>query len=286
MARNLIHRGMDSRQITVIPNWPDSELVDTRPPAHEPLPMIRPMNTRPPEAMFKDAIDMKFRVLYAGTLGRAHPVDTVLDAAALLQQTHPDVEFVFVGNGPRYAELAAERGRRGLDNVKLLPWQPISRLRPLMESGDVHLITMNPDAAGLLVPSKMYAALAANRPCILVGPEHSEIGRVLNDFGAGAVVAPGDAAFLAHVVRCFREDSQLWYDGREGAAKAGELFKPSESIKLWIERARAVVGLRAPAPEGKRRVLTPANTARPGAALRDAARQGGAVPPSRDDKAA
>jgi glycosyltransferase involved in cell wall biosynthesis len=285
MARALIHRGMDSRHISVIPNWPDSELTDTRAPASEPLPMIRPMNVRPSEELFRDAVDMKFRILYAGTLGRAHPVDTVLDAAALLQQTHPDIEFVFVGNGPRYAALAAERGRRGLDNVKLLPWQPASRLRELMESGDVHLITMNPDAAGLLVPSKMYSALAANRPCILVGPEHSEVGRVLNDFGAGAVVSHGDAPFLAHVIRCFREDSQLWYDGREGAAKAGELFMPSESMKLWLERARAVVGTRA-GGIGAKRILAPANTVRPGAALRKAARPSASQAGDRDDKAA
>ena len=248
MARALIHRGLDSRTLSVIPNWPDRELVETRHPDNGSLPMIRPMNARPADALFRDAVDMKFRVLYAGTLGRAHPVDTVLDAAEILARTNPDIEFVFAGNSGGYEALAAERARRGLENIKLLPRQPSARLRQLMESGDVHLVTMNPDAAGLLVPCKIYAALAASRPCILVGPEHGEAGRVLIDFGAGAVVPQGEAEQLARVVRQFREDSQFWYDAyalRALASASGPNGQPmrffvansfSKSMSLYGER--------------------------------------------------
>ena len=246
MARLLVHRGLDSRVLSVIPNWPDAELSgeqaeETAAPAR-PRTVVRPMNVRPPSALFRDAHDMKFRVLYAGTLGQAHPVDTVLDAAQILQKTHGDIEFVFVGNGPAFERLARERGRRGLENIRLMPWQPADRLRQLMESGDVHLVTMRHEAAGMLVPCKIYSALAAHRPCILVGPEHSEAGRILLDFNAGAVVPQGEAEALADTVRRFREDGDVWFSAQEGARRAGEVFLASESIRAWIERARSVLG--------------------------------------------
>jgi glycosyltransferase involved in cell wall biosynthesis len=249
MARALIHRGLDARTISVIPNWPDRELADGYEAAAE-TPTMHPMMQSPPgkapQNLFRDANDMKFRVLYAGTLGRAHPVETVLGAAQILQKTHRDIEFVFVGNGPQFERLAAERVRRGLDNIKLLPWQPNSSLRALMQSGDVHLVTMRHDAAGLLVPCKLYSALAAGRPCILVGPEHSEAGKVLLDFNAGTVVPQGDAQLLAATIQRFREDGEVWFAAQYGSSQAGSLFLAAESIRAWVERAQSVLG---PAPK-------------------------------------
>ncbi len=244
MARGLMHRGLDSRLLTVIPNWPDPELAKDRPSSESAghMQVTRPMNVKPPESLFRDSCDMKFRVLYAGTLGRAHPVETVLGAAHILQQSHPDIEFVFVGNGPQFERLAAERARRRLENIRLLPWQPADRLRQLMDSGDVHLITMRHEAAGLLVPCKIYAAMAARRPAILVGPEHGEAARLLLDFNAGTVVPQGEPAQLAEAVCRYREDSGVWFAAQEGARRAGEIFLPEESIRAWIERARSVLG--------------------------------------------
>src|SRR5262249_35654055 len=144
------------------------------------------------EELFRDT-EPKFRILYSGNLGRAHPVQTILDAATLLAGTNPEIEFVFVGDGPQFDRLAHERARRGLENIRFLPYQPASRLRELMESGDLHLISMSDRAAGLLVPCKLYSALAVGRPCILVGPAQSEVARIIEDFHAGTVVPQGQA---------------------------------------------------------------------------------------------
>lgn len=250
MARSLTTRGLDPKKISVIPNWPDSELVSGRP---APMPQriavdvsALPVNAKPVEEQIRDRIEQKFRVLYAGNLGAAHPVATILDAAEILQHSHPDIQFVFVGDGPRFEELSSERARRGLDNIKLLPWQPPSRLRALMESGDVHLMSMTPDATGLLSPSKIYAALAIARPCVLVGPSTSEAGRLIEDFGAGRVVPQNDANGLAAAISQFRDDPQAWFNAHEGAQRAGELFVPAGSIEIWLEKAAALVALDQP----------------------------------------
>lgn len=242
MAKHLTHGGLDPRRIAVIPNWPDAELSnpsDTVPQASK---ILNVENARPYSQLFKDT-DPKFRILYAGNMGRAHPVQTILDAAGLLALQYPDIEFVFVGEGPAFDRLSQERAKRGLENIRFLPWQPASRLRELMESGDVHLITVSQDAAGLLVPCKLYASLAVGRPCIMVGPQESEAARVITDFHAGHVVPQGEAAELAGVIASYRMDGERWFKAHEGAARAGSIFLPEESIKAWIERARDIAGV-------------------------------------------
>jgi glycosyltransferase involved in cell wall biosynthesis len=242
MAKHLTHGGLDPRRIAVIPNWPDAELV-TPPAAPQTSKILNVENARPYSELFKDT-DPKFRILYAGNMGRAHPVQTILDAAGLLALQYPDIEFVFVGEGPAFDRLSQERAKRGLENIRFLPWQPASRLRELMESGDVHLITVNQDAAGLLVPCKLYAALAVGRPVIMVGPQESEAARVIGDFHAGKVVAQGEAAELAGVIASYRMDGERWFKAHEGAQSAGGVFVPEESIKAWIERARDIAGVK------------------------------------------
>lgn len=244
MARRLTGMGVDPRRIAVIPNWPDPELVSPDSGAEPAIPARRRAaamgSARPWHMLVRDEAP-KFRILYAGTIGRAHPVQTILDAAAILARTHPEIEFVFVGEGDGHARLAAERARLGLSNIRQLPWQPDAALRALMESGDVHLISMKHEAAGLLVPSKLYSALAVARPCILVGPVHCEVAKVIGDYRAGAVIPQGQPALLAQAIVRYRESSAEWFSAHEGAARAGQVFMPEESIAAWISRARDVV---------------------------------------------
>jgi hypothetical protein len=100
---------------------------------------------------------------------------------------------------------------------------------------------MRHEAAGLLVPCKLYSALAVKRPCVFIGPVHSEAARVINEFHAGAVIPQGQGAMLAEAIRHFREDGKLWFDARDGAIEAGRVFTPEQSIKAWTDRAQAII---------------------------------------------
>ena len=238
MAERLSGDGFDAKQITVIPNWPDFELVEDGQP-HEYHGVHDAEGVRKYEDQHKHG--PRFRVLYAGNIGRAHPVSSIIDAAEILNDTHPDVEFVFVGDGPRHDFVNRERAKRHLDNIRLLPYQPASRLRSLMESGDVHLVSMDACAAGMIVPVKLYASIAANRPCVFVGPQNSEAASVIRDFKAGSIVAQDDSVALAEVIRQYRENSDKWFGAFEGAKEAALVFRPEDAIDAWIKRARSTV---------------------------------------------
>ncbi len=254
MAKHLSASGVNPRHITVIPNWPDFELmrpankngfngVSSASGINESSSSTKVHYEANGAKSYEEQVKSapKFRVLYAGNLGRAHPIDTILDAAEILNDNNPEIEFLFVGNGPRFDMLAQERSKRRLDNIRLLPYQPANRLREIMESGDVHLISMKDEAAGMLVPSKLYAALAVQRPCVYVGPAQSETAKVITDFKAGVVVEQGYAQELADRIKEYRMSGESWFSAHNGAASAGQVFVPKDAIDAWIERAWSVV---------------------------------------------
>lgn len=246
MARHLSDRGFSANKVAMIPNWPDFEL--SAPAAPEAAAPVRKGlapekqwydGAKPFEEQIKD--QPKFRVLYAGNIGLAHPVDTILDAAEILNTENPEIEFVFVGDGPRFEKLSAERTKRGLGNIRLLPYQPLKRLRRVMESGDLHLVSLKEEAAGMAVPSKIYSAFAAQRPCVFVGPEDSEAAQVITDFKAGTVVRQGRAEDLAVRIKHYRFNGEEWFAAQNGAAEAGQVFVPGQPIAAWLERAWSIV---------------------------------------------
>ena len=191
--------------------------------------------------LFKDKNNPRFRILYAGSISKAHPIDPIIDAATVLNESNPEIEFVFVGDGAGFDEIAKKRAYRDLQNIRLIPTQPVNKLRDLMESGDVHIISMIEECEGLLVPSKLYSALAAARPTIFIGPENSEVAKVLRDFKAGIVIPQNDVKRLADAIKRYRYDSDAWFHAQNGAAEAGQTFVPRESIIAWLKRARAVL---------------------------------------------
>ena len=230
----------DHRRLMMIPNWADRELHAAES-SHQFHPNIQLAETVNLEKPLVRNTEPKFRVLYAGNIGRAHPTATILDAAAILQISNPEIEFMFVGEGDAHDSLAEERSRRGLENVRLLPTQPKFQLRSMMQGGDLHLISMKDDAAGLLAPSKLYSALAAERPCILVGPENSDTGRVLTEYRAGSVMAHGQPKALADEILAYRMDGSKWFEAHKGAKHASVIFAAGKSIKDWITCARSMI---------------------------------------------
>ena len=241
MAGYLARTGVRPDKITLIPNWPEQEII-TPPPA-ESLRVLNGTEDGSAAACHPLSRDQRprFRVLYAGNIGRAHPVRPILSAAELLAERE-DIEILFIGDGPNHDRLAEERARRHLDNLKLLPYQPLECLRDAMISGDLHLVTLRDAACGMMVPAKFYAALATARPVIFAGPEGSEVARVIADFNCGAVVPPGNPEALAGAILYFRENEAAWFEAQKGAWAAHRHFSAANALDNWAALARHVTG--------------------------------------------
>lgn len=227
MARYLVQTGMSASDLTLITNWPDREILS---------------NGKPPEKMYEASGILhddrpRFRILYAGAIGRSHPMKTIMDTVIALNESHPDVEFVFVGDDAGHERLAKQRDRLGLTNIRMLPFQPESQLRTLMESADAHLVSQYEEAAGLVVPSKFYSAIASARPCLYIGPHDSEIAQVIEHFHCGLTIPNGDSQTLGRAILALRDNADIWQEAHDGALRARAVFTPEQSIQALIKRA-------------------------------------------------
>lgn len=189
MERTCREYGISSDVLRIIPNWADTAQVQPH----------KEANSFRKEHGFDEA----FVVMYSGNMGLAHTLAPLLDAAeALRDQTR--IQFVLVGDGARRAELAAEAEQRGLKNVRFFPYQPREHLAQSLSAADVHLISMHPEATGLLMPSKLYGILASGSAVIALADPRSELAELITHRELGFVCDPhsADAAAerLAYVI--------------------------------------------------------------------------------------
>ena len=70
----------------------------------------------------------KFVVSYIGTMGNAHGLETLLEAAALLRERAPEVLFLIVGEGAEKARIVSLAHSRGLTNVRFVGQQPREKI--------------------------------------------------------------------------------------------------------------------------------------------------------------
>jgi len=214
MQERIVGRGLPEPAVSVVPNWPPASV---QPVPHD----TNPFRT-------EHDLDGKFVVMYSGNMGLAHPFDAVLDAADRLHGSHPDIQFVFVGDGPRKTDLQAQVARRGLDAVRFLPFQPFETLSQSLSGADLHLVTMEAEAEGLVVPSKIYGALAAGRPVAFLGPSRSEAARLLEDARCGTVLPNVSGASLAEAIaRWHASDDERRAAGRRARGAVADRFDRS-----------------------------------------------------------
>ncbi len=207
MRERIVARGLPAEAVRVVPNWPPASV---HPVPHAANPFRR-----------AHGLEGRFVVMYSGNMGLAHPFDAVLDAAARLARDVPEAVVLFVGGGPRKAFLQADVRRRGLPNVRFLPFQPRTRLAESLSAADLHLVTMEARLAGLVVPSKLYGVMAAGRPTLFLGPDGSEAARTVRLHACGAVLPPRpDGAALAAEVRAWHADPARRAQAGRRAAEA------------------------------------------------------------------
>jgi glycosyltransferase involved in cell wall biosynthesis len=180
MATRLGRYGVPAAHIDVIENWALAEL--------EASAEVVASGQR---ARLEYGIGERFSVMYSGNMGAGHAFDTLLAAAERLAD-RGDISFTFVGDGVRRGEIA--RAAERLPNVRLFPLAAREHLAESLAAGDLHVVTMRDDVAGLIVPSKLYGILAAARPVLAIGPRDADVAELTRRAEAGHAIDNGDVA--------------------------------------------------------------------------------------------
>ncbi|MEW5796206.1 MAG: glycosyltransferase family 4 protein [Candidatus Zixiibacteriota bacterium] len=141
----------------------------------------------------------KFLVLYSGTLGWAHSLETVIEAARQLTD-QPDVLFVFVGDGEKRSTLEGMVRDYGLRNVVFIGAQPLETIPYFLKTSDVLVESLRevPITQGTF-PAKLFEYMASGRP-ILFGARDGEAVRELRAAGGVLSFASDDVNRLCDLI--------------------------------------------------------------------------------------
>jgi glycosyltransferase involved in cell wall biosynthesis len=254
MAELVLELGIPGHRVRKIPNWADGATI---------VPSDRDVN----QLRAGWGIGNAFVVGYSGNLGRAHEINTLLEAMTLLEKdavpggSNPAdrVLWLFIGSGALFDTLKQEVARLGLTSARFKPYQPNALLAQSLTAADVHLVSLRPELEGLIVPSKFYGICAAGRPTIFVGDKYGEIALLVERHGCGRTVAMGDGASLARTVLELAADPALRCQMGERARRAFDAeYGKSMAIARWESlllevSAAATSGIHP----GKRPVLAP-----------------------------
>jgi colanic acid biosynthesis glycosyl transferase WcaI len=186
----------------------------------------------------------KFVVLYSGTHGSAHGLQTVLDAAAKLEAELPDVQFLFVGEGSEKEVLVRSADEMGLKNVTFLPEQPRDTIPTFLGASDIGLVVLKKAKAfETVIPTKMLEIMACGRPVLLA--VDGQAREIVDQAEAGIFAEPEDAEALADRISRLYHDRDLRESlGRNGHKHIEEQWTRAVTADRYIEILNRVVGSR------------------------------------------
>jgi len=160
----------------------------------------------------------RFVVSYAGTMGWAQDMGTIISSAARLQN-RPDILFLLVGDGVEKEQTLARSTELGLKNIEWLPMQPWSVYPDILAASDVSLINLHPKLRTPVVPSKLLSIMAAARPVVASLPPESDARQIITEARCGLFVDAGDGEALADAILKLYADRTMRDEmGQQGRA--------------------------------------------------------------------
>lgn len=201
----MVRKGKDEKDVFLLPNGVNTHDFN-----------IRPKDT---ELIQKIGLEGKKIFMYAGTLGYAQGLDSVLEAAALLKDGHPDIHFLFVGDGQEREKLLKMKEDLNLTNVTFYGAVPLKEMPSMFSIADYSIVSLRDiDLFKGARPSKIFPAISSGVPVIYCGS--GESAAILEDYNCGRIAPPenpeGIAKTIAEVMNITDEEYGIMRkNGRE-----------------------------------------------------------------------
>ena len=228
----IVKRGVATTKMTVIYNWCDETVLKS---------------TQLPATRLGGAD--RFCLLFAGTMGLAQGLESVLLAAQICQAAVPAAEFLFIGGGvdrPRLERMAKDMR---LDNVRFFPRQPMQAMGSILSGADALIVHLKDDSLfRITIPSKTQAYMAAGKP-ILMGVR-GDAADLVNQSQCGVLCEPGNPQSIANAVKELVDAGPERLAGMGGRGRA--FYDSKLSVTIGTEEFDRVFKMVVASTLGKR----------------------------------
>ena len=227
MTRYLYSRGAKKDFVKTIAVWPVMEETFTG------SRMTNPFR-------IENAFGDKVVIMYSGNHAYVHQLDTLLEAALILNENSRFL-FVFVGGGVRKKDVTEFKIKHKLDNIVQLPFQPRENIHNSLGSSDIQVVILGNGQVGYTHPNKVYGAMYIGKPVLYIGPAESHVADLLNDLDGNISVQHGQSKILADKIELLF--SKNWDEinriGENNLIYANNNFHPNVLKQKMID---AIIG--------------------------------------------
>lgn len=169
----------------------------------------------------------KFKILYSGNIGEKQDWNFFSKFVKELEK-ETDIEVVIVGNGSKRAWLETE-----LFNSKNISFHlPVAynELSDLLCSADLHILFQKNDVIDTVMPSKILAMMASQKPSLITGNLKSEVATIINESKGGEYFDSNNINEVLRFIKKIKEDKVLSQKSGEDARKYVALNFSKEEI--------------------------------------------------------
>jgi len=215
--KKLIDRGISDQKIDVIYNWCDEDAI-----------------CFPTELNLNEfGMEGRFNIVFAGTMGKAQALDSVLRAAKIIEKKNKIIQFVFVGGGIEVDNLKKICQELQIKNVIFIPRLPFSEVGKVLSVADVLLVHLKNDSLfEITLPAKIQAYLKVGKP-IIMGVK-GDAASIISKSNSGYCAIPEDEESIADAVNKMFElpPDELKLMGIRGL----EYYNNNLSLKIGAEK--------------------------------------------------
>ena len=223
MLKTLQGRGLETDNVHVINNFIINS-VD--------------QNAEVPEAFEQPS--EKFRVLFAGNIGRFQSLETIVDAAKILEPNR-EIEFWFVGAGVSVDSLKERSGSLIGESIFFHPYLPIDVVMKVINRSHLGIVSLAPEVILSAYPSKTMSYLEAGCKLLCLVESDSSLASLVENNGLGSVC--NQPATPESVAEAITKEYQLWkesgYD-RDAIQRLGrDQFSQKVILDCWLQLLRS-----------------------------------------------
>lgn len=152
----------------------------------------------------------KFDLLFAGNIGPAQSVETIIEAANLLRD-EKNIVFHIVGDGLSKNDCETLTKKYNLKNVIFYGYHSVDEMKKYYELADAFLITMvDNEVVNSTLPAKVQSYMLAGKP--IIGAISGEVKNVIKEANCGLCCDSLDYKNFAKMIKkAYNSDSkQKW----------------------------------------------------------------------------
>ncbi|MDW7710744.1 MAG: glycosyltransferase family 4 protein [Deferrisomatales bacterium] len=216
----LVRKGVPDCKVSLIANGVDPDLFDPE--------------ARGEELRARWNLGIDFVATYAGALGLANDIPTILRAAARLRD-EAGIRFLLVGDGKERPNLERMAAELSLGNVTFTGAVPKSQIAEVLAASDACLATLQDiPMFRTTYPNKVFDYMAAGRPTVLA--IDGVIRELVEACKGGLFVTPSKPELLADaVLQLARAPERARAMGRAARRYVAENFHRDHQARQFVE---------------------------------------------------